>query len=333
MKRLAYLLSLTLVLVGCGSRSGFFKLEGHLLNLNQGEFYVYSTDGAISGVDTIKVEGGRFAYETPCTAAGTIVIVFPNYSEQPVFVVPGASVTISGDATHLKEMEVKGTDENKIMTAFRQQTASASPPEVTRLAAEFIKNNANTLSAVYVLRRFFVTDGKSDLAETAKLVDIVNKAQPKNGIVARMGQYVRMMKNGVSGAVMPQFTAKDIKDKTVTTADTRGKITVVMTWATWNYDSKNAVERVKKMLPDHKNRLALITINLDASRSTCSRTLQRDSTTAVNICDELMFDSPLLDKFALTGVPDNILFNAQGRITDRGLTADELETRLKTLLN
>ena len=65
MKRLAYLITLTLVLVSCGSRSGHFKLEGRLLNLNQGEFYIYSTDGVFAGIDTIKVDGGRFAYEPP----------------------------------------------------------------------------------------------------------------------------------------------------------------------------------------------------------------------------------------------------------------------------
>lgn len=333
MKRLAYFISLALVMVSCGSRSGYFKIDGHLLNLNQGEFYVYSPDNATAGVDTIKVEGGRFAYETPCDGDGTIVIVFPNYSELPVIVAPGKSVTISGDATHLKEAEVKGTEENKLMTAFRQQTAKASPPEVTKIAARFIKDNAETLSAVYVLRRYFVTNSKSDPAETARLVDIIHKAQPKNGNVARMAKYIKTAKAGATGSKMPQFTAQDINGHTVTTADTRGKVAVVFTWASWSYESKNIMNRLKTMLADHKNRLALIAISLDASRSECSRALKNDSTATRNICDQLMFDSPLLEKFALTGVPDNILYNAQGHIIERGLSADELEKRLKTLLD
>lgn len=320
-------------MVGCGTRSGYFKIEGHLLNLNQGEFYVYSTDGLTNGIDTIKVEGGRFAYETPCKDKGTLVIVFPNFSEQPVFATPGKSVSISGDASHLKEIEVKGTDENKLMTGFRQQIAKASPPEVKKSAAKFIENNAESLAAVYVLRKYFVTDSKADLNETARLAAILNKAQPKNGNVARMQKYVTMAKKGASGSAMPQFSAQDINGKSVSTADTRGKVTVVLTWATWSYESRNALDRVKRLLNDNKSKLALVAINLDASRSTCKRSLSNDSTKTMNICDQLMFDSPLIDKFALTGVPDNILYNAQGRIIERGLSAEELETRLKTLLN
>lgn len=104
-------------------------MDGRLLNLNQGEFYVYSPDGVFDGIDTIKVEGGRFTLETQCKESGTLVIVFPNFSEVPVFAEPGKSVSVKGDASHLKEIEIEGTKENELMTAFRQQLVKASPPE------------------------------------------------------------------------------------------------------------------------------------------------------------------------------------------------------------
>lgn len=63
MKRLIFFITLTLALVSCETKSGYFKIDGRFLNLNQGEFYVYSPDGIISGIDTIKVDGGRFTYE------------------------------------------------------------------------------------------------------------------------------------------------------------------------------------------------------------------------------------------------------------------------------
>ena len=30
--------------------------------MNQGELYVYSPDGGVAGLDTIKIEAGRFSY-------------------------------------------------------------------------------------------------------------------------------------------------------------------------------------------------------------------------------------------------------------------------------
>ena len=68
MKRIAYILLFSLLLISCGTRSGYFKMEGRFLHMNQGELYVYSPDGGIAGLDTIKIEAGRVSYLKPvCT--------------------------------------------------------------------------------------------------------------------------------------------------------------------------------------------------------------------------------------------------------------------------
>ena len=96
------------MMVACGTESGKFRLEGRLRNINQGEFWVYSLDGGLVGIDTIPVRNGRFAYEMDLYDQSTLMLVFPNYSEQPVFAKSGATVTIKGDATHMKEMIIEG---------------------------------------------------------------------------------------------------------------------------------------------------------------------------------------------------------------------------------
>ena len=108
-----FLSIISLFLASCGTDSHHFSIDGRLLNLNQGEFYVYSPDGKVThGIDTIKVQAGRFSYTVECDNPMTLMIVFPNFTEQPVFAQPGKSVDIKGDASHLKEMTVKGTKDN-----------------------------------------------------------------------------------------------------------------------------------------------------------------------------------------------------------------------------
>lgn len=337
MKRLIYIFTLTLVLVSCGSRSGHFSLEGRLLNLNQGEFYVYSPDGVFDGVDTIKVEGGRFTFETPCKEEGTIIIVFPNFSEQPVFAEPGKSVTIKGSASRLKEIEIDGTDANEQMNAFRQQIAKASPPEVVKYAEQFVKNNPESPVSVYILRRYFIApeggERYVDVSKVAELVNIVYKAQEKNGQVARMLRYVNSIQRGFPGAKMPSFAAKDIKGNNVSDAMLRGKVAVVFTWANWNYESCTMRNKLSSLKRDYGDRLALMGINLDPSVTNCKNAIRNDSTSTITICDQAMFDSPLLEQFGFNGVPGNILFNAQGHVLERDLKPEDLESRIKVLLN
>ncbi len=337
MKRLTYILTLTLVLVACGSRRGYFSFEGRLLNLNQGEFYVYSPDGLFEGFDTIKVEGGRFTFETPCKESGTIMIVFPNFSEQPIFAEPGKSVTIKGDASHLKEIVIEGTKDNKMMNGFRQQIAKASPPEVMKYAEQFIRNNPKSPVSIYILRKYFIAPDNNGTAtndkKTEELVNLVYKEQPKNGQVARMSRYVSAMKNGAPGARLPQFTAQDINGKNVSDANLRGKVSVVLAWANWDYESRNLRDRLSRLQGEYGNRLAVMTVSLDASRQTCKNALRNDSTAAINVCDQLMFESPLIRQFVLDRVSSNVLYNAQGRIVERNLKPNEIESRIKTLLN
>ena len=107
----AVLFFFCLVFVACGGGGERFKLKGKFKNLNQGEFYVYGLDGGLAEVDTIRIERGRFVYETPCESPTTLILVFPNFSEQPIFAEPGASVEVKADASSLKELEAEGTDE------------------------------------------------------------------------------------------------------------------------------------------------------------------------------------------------------------------------------
>ena len=158
MKKFAYffILIASLTLTACGVSSNRFQLEGRFLHMDQGEFYVYSPDGGIEGVDTIKVIDGRFTYEAPCKDKFTLMIVFPNFSEQPVFAEPGKSVDIKADASHLKELTVKGSKDNELMNSFREQILNVSPPEETRIAEQFIKDNPASVVSVFLVRKYFV---------------------------------------------------------------------------------------------------------------------------------------------------------------------------------
>ena len=138
MKQVYILILLILGFVSCSTDKKHFSFDGRLTNINQGEFYVYGLDDASAGLDTVKVEAGRFSYEMPCTKPSILMLVFPNFSEQPIFAEPGKSVDVKGDASHLKELEVTGSKTNELMNKFRRQIANASPPEMERYAAQFI---------------------------------------------------------------------------------------------------------------------------------------------------------------------------------------------------
>lgn len=332
MKNFAFLIILTLVLVSCGEDNGHFKIEGKLMNLDQGEFYIYSPYGGIDGIDTIKIEGGRFAYEMPCTNENIVMLVFPNFSEQPVFAEPGGSVNIKGDASHLKEMTIKGTKENDLMNKFRQQIVSASPPETKKFAEQFIKDHPESAVSIYLARKYFIANNEPDYKKALQLLELIQKNQPKNGRVARMYQQIKKLPNSTVGSSLPAFSVQDMNGTIVSSSSITGSgISVITVWASWSFDSMNLQRQLKQLQKNSKGKLKLVSICVDANKKECQETLKRDSISWPNICDQQMINSPVLKTLGLYSVPDNIVIK-NGQIVARDLDTDALLSKVRSLL-
>lgn len=324
MKRIVLFLLLVLILISCGTRSGHFKMEGRFLHMNQGELYVYSPDGGIDGLDTIKIEAGRFAYEIPCSKPATLVIIFPNYSVQPIFAESGGSVEVKADASHLKEMEVKGTDDNELMTKFRKQIANSSPPDELKYAIQFIKDHPESTVSVYLLNRYLIQTETPDYKQAASLLKILLKEQPENVTLGRLQRQISGLGTLRVGDKLPNFTAKDVNGKLINNATLANQTIIISTWAAWSYESLDFQRALNDAVKAGK--IAALGISVDANPKEVRQALKNDDITFPNVCDGKMLSTPLLKTFGLTTVPDNIVVR-NGKIIERGITANTVRQR------
>ena len=332
MKKFIGYILLTLIVVSCGAPSGHFRIEGRLRNFNQGEFYIYSPDGGKAGIDTIKVSEGRFAYETRLEEPASFIIVFPNYSEQVVFGESGATATISGDASHLKELEVKGTKTNEQMTEWRMMAGRLTPPEVKREAENFIKGNPTSPISPYLLRKYFIDNTQPDFKKAHQLANTLAKADRKNIQLDLLTKAMARQQDIETGRNLPKFSAVDINGKTVDNKELKGDLNIVTTWATWNYESQNIQRMLWRKKKEYGSRLAIVSICLDASISECRKRVNNDSIKWSNVCNGNMWETPLLKSLAIANVPGNIVCDAKGKIIARNLKADKLEEKIKEVL-
>lgn len=294
--------------------------------MNQGQFYVYSPDGAISGIDTIMVQGGRFAYEIPCEEEGTIVIVLPNYSEIPVFVEPGKSVDLKADASHIKDIEVTGTDTNDRMTKWRKNTSSQSPDGLVKQAEQFIKDNPSSIISRWLLRKYFIVTAKPNLKKARELVKLMSEKADKDASVVRLSVGLENVPLQV-GDELPVFTAKDLQGKSVQASQYRLGKTVILVWATWDYEGQSISRRVARKIEEMKSQgkqvPKVLGISIDASAVDAKKTVGSDSTAWSTICDGLMWKSPVVKAIGTTKVPDNFVIE-NGKVKACHLSNDEL---------
>lgn len=319
-------------LCACGAKSGHFRIVGKFKNINQGEFYIYSPDGAINGLDTIKVSDGRFAYEKPLNRKATFIILFPNFSEQPVFGESGATAEIEGDASHLKEMEIKGTDENELMTKFRKNVNRLSPPEAVNEAGRFIEEHPQSLASIYILKKYFIQANKPDYTKAATLLDYLAKGNPDNGRITTLKRQVDCLKGAAQGSAISNFTSQSVDGKTISRSQYKGKANVVNVWASWSYDSQNIQRQLSQLKKTYGSDLSLLGVCIDASINDCRQTLERDSIKWPNVCDGKMWNSPLLNTFGIGTVPGNVVFDRSGKVVGRNLNNLQLKEKIESLL-
>lgn len=331
MKRWLIGLVLTLLLIGCGPDSKVFHLQGRLRNINIADFMIYSPDGGFAGVDTIKVRDGRFSYDKELRNEATFVIIFPNYSEQVVFAEPGEKVEIKGDATHLKEMTIKGTDMNDDLTKLRQRINRLTPPEIPPVIVEFIEENPKSLVSKYLLDKYFILAKQPDYQQAYRLVTLMLKEDPDNGKLRKQKQQLEGLRKTQLQGTLPDFSVTDMKGVKVTKAQLKSKVNIISTWASWNYPSTEIQHRLQKLHKKHPE-LFLLSICLDGDKNECQKRVKRDSLNWSVVCDGKMFETPIVAQLGMLTVPSIIVTNDKGRIIKRNLNINEIEPEIKKLL-
>lgn len=323
---------LTLLLGSCGTKSGKFRLEGRLRHMNQAELWVYSPTNAFAGFDTIRVRDGRFSYEIDLEEDATLVIVFPNYSEQPVFAEPGEKVSIKGDASHMKEMIIQGTTDNEDMTSLRMELNDLTPPDIPEAVSTFIKENRKSQASIYLLQRYFLLTPDPDYRQARILTEMLLEERPNDEQLTRLRNQLRKLENCAVKARMPKFSATDVKGRRVTEQSLKSKVNVVTTWASWSYASTNLLQRLEKLKETYGDELGLLTIGVDGAPNECRQRVKRDSITWPMVCDGRMWASPLLGTFGMADVPSNVVIDKKGVVIARNLTEQALEERIKKIL-
>lgn len=320
------------LLVSCGPDGNQFEMSGKFKGFSQGELYLYATDGPSQKLDTIAVVNGTFEFTTTLDAPRTYIIVFPNFSELPVIGEPGEEVTIEGDVSHLKEVEVEGTEANEALTAFRLQTSQLTPPEVAAAAETFITDHPLSPASLYLLNRIFIQSQTPDYAKALQLATALADADAGNHALARLKQQLKGLTHLKPGAQLPQFRTTDINGQYVSNTDLTAKVNVISTWASWNYDSQNAQRKLQRLSKEHSGSLQCMGICLDGSKQDCRRNLDRDSIRWHTVCDGRMWEMPILGQLGLYFVPDNIIFDSKGRILAHSIPTNELDRKIEELL-
>ena len=323
----SFFLFFCLLLSACSDSSDTFRMKGKFKNFNQGELYVYSLHGK-RNIDTIKLANGKFDYEISLKDTMLLSVIFPNFSEIPVIASPGTSVQMEGDASHLREVEVNGTDDNRLLTTFRLRVNDLTPPETVKSAAAFIKEHPSSPASQYVINKYFLLKADADYKKTTELLSVMAKATPDNRCLSALQKQISGLKITKKGEKLPAFSVVTTEGNRFANTDLRGDLNIISVWASWNYESQSNQRQLRRYQKKY-SQLQLMSICLDGNPAECKLKIENDSLMWPTVCDGQMWDMPIVRKLGLNAIPDNILVDRSGKIIARRASMDDIKKEVE----
>lgn len=322
---------LLLLLTACEKNTDRVEIEGNFEGIQQAQFYIYTDEGSLAFIDTLKVENGKFSYSYALQKPVILTLLFPNFSEIQLVAEPGKNIEVEGNAAHLLETKVSGSEENELLSDFRIQNQHLGEREIKMAVADFIHSHSRTQAAIALFIQYFVKAEQPDAETALTLLDALRKAQPENLLLLQIDTQNRAaFVNGVGKKII-SFEAYAL-DSTKITQASYDKPLLITTFATWNNECISTIKALKKLRSTYGDSLALLNIALDAEVERLKVQMERDTMLSVTVCEQKGFDSPLALRLGLNRMPGHILVDKDGTIVKRNIRTDHLEKHIDKLL-
>jgi thiol-disulfide isomerase/thioredoxin len=155
----------------------------------------------------------------------------------------------------------------------------------------------------------------------------------RNDQVSRAGQQPEV------GEIAPDFTLKDLRGRNVSLSEYRGHVVILDFWATWCGPCRTELPNVVKMWDDLKGKgLVLVGISLDFDDKDAKATdkvakfAPENGMTWTHIVEGKYWDSEIGRLYQVSGIPQTVLIDREGKISALGLRGEKLHEAAKKAL-
>lgn len=320
-----------LALTGCQNNSKKFIFEGKIDGITQAEFYLLC-EGQFNGFDTLQIENGKFHYEREIDEPMVLTLLYPNYTHTYVIAEPGKDIYMKAAAGKLGEADINGSEENELLSKFRQETHDKRENEQQMAAANFVRSYAGKLAAVAVFHKYFVATKNCDAETALPLLEELKRQQPAQSWVTSFYQRLRSLLTYGNGGRITDFHAISTDSSEISAKQFRGKPLIIGFFSTYLNSNYQIIPRLAELEKTYGDSLGILAISLDYDLKRCKTRIEQDSLKAPVVCDQKAFYSPLVLQFGVKNLPDNILADSLGNILQRNIPLDRLNEEVKKLM-
>lgn len=219
-----------------------------------------------------------------------------------------------------------------------QRSAEELKPELAEFDALLVKykgEKTDEVATIAIMKAMLHLQVLEDEAAGVKMLQEVKAEFPETGPGKDVDRILESLEKSRAareiagklkeGAEFPGFEAKGLDGAVVSTAALKGKVVLIDFWATWCgpcvREMPHVIQAYEKF---HPQGLEIIGISLDQDRAALDAFLKENKMAWAQVFDGKGWDSELVGKYGITGIPATFLLDRDGKIAGKDLRGDEL---------
>jgi peroxiredoxin len=265
--------------------------------------------------------------------------------------------TISGSpaSKQLQELlDTVGDKNNEIQTAFNELDSlkKLNAPDSVLVAANLSKNSAISQLNDY-LKQFIQGTPNATLgvlalgwasrsfppADMDSALKNLKSRFPGNAFLAEMEKSSQQQNDQPAtdswiGKTVPEMTMQDVNGKDVSISSFRGKYLLIDFWASWCGPCRMENPNVVKAFNEFKGKnFTILGVSLDKDKDSWKKAITQDHLAWTQMSDLKYWNSQAVETFGFQGIPFNVLVDPTGKIVAQELRGEDLDSKLKQVLN
>lgn len=370
MKKLIYLLVIAtgIILISCQNNK--YTINGTIEGDGYEATNVYlqkMTEDAMVNTDTVVVMNGEFSFSGVADSTYLRFILLdetvnPKRENRiPVMIEPGkivvkfdSTITVSGTVTNnaynslRAEQRVLGNQIGSLIERYNKARAEGTLTDefeaevmeeydkingqMSELSYNLLKNNMGNQLGQYV---FLTSYSMFNSDQQKELIGLSDANFKENSKIKRISKRLENLENVAVGKKFVDFTLKDTEGNEVSLSDYAGKGNYVFVdfWAAWCGPCRQEMPNVVAAYEKYKSKgFQVVGVSFDRDYEAWTSGIKDLNMTWPQMSDLLYWDSPVVELYAIQGIPHTILLDGEGVIIEKDLRGSALDEKLAELM-
>ncbi len=364
MKNFNFLIILLIVLAACQSNNTSYKISGNIAGLDSGVVYLVKAQaGAPLMIDTSDIVNGEFSFSGEITIPELHYLRLNDREYFAQFFLENESIDVKTYKDSLSSTVVSGSPETDVFNAYldelellskqvrdlqgQYQTAiqRGNQDEIDRIeidrkaalenmkvfAKNFVRENSTSVVAPFITLSQLTQQLQYD--ELKELMDLFPAEISESVYMVELKKAVDDLGKTAVGVEAPDFTMNDTEGNPLTLSSLRGKYVLIDFWASWCAPCRQENPNVVKLYNEYKDKgFDILGVSLDRDKAAWLKAIEDDGLTWNHVSDLKYWQNEVAQLYGVRGIPYTVLLDPEGKIAAKNLRGQQLEDKLKELL-